>query len=365
MAGNKNKGGTVLIVILAIIAVLFILNGKSTFLGAAVNQGGTSDIERELSADTAYAGDEITVKYHVTIGSNTECGAGQESICNDFFVIDDQIPQEVTVLDYPQPICDLVAGSPQRMVCIVLQDAQSQTIEYTVQMPATQQEVVFSGTFMIQGDESVNSLHGDGLIQVSEAGACTPDWDCTAYGDWTTPSKSCGVRTRTCTDLNDCGTTIGKPQEIDTSSCPDAECGNNQAETGEVCDGTDLNGLNCATLGDFSGGSLACLPNCAAYDTASCVPNEGTGGGDKGACVSDWVCEDWTSCLDGEQTRTCRDKNLCYNPTNVPDQSIPCESGAKAFDPTWIYIIIGGVVVYLLAQSNGKKKKNSSKRRRK
>lgn len=363
MAGKNNKNLGIIIVF-AFIAIMFIVSKNGTFLGAAVGQGGTSEIERELSTSTAFAGDQVEVSYHITVGPDTECGAGEESTCNDFYVIDDQIPQEVTVLDISSPICELVSGSPQRMVCMKLQDATSTTLSYTIQMPATQQQVIFSGTYMIQGDESVNSLHGDGIIDVQEEGGCMPDWECTAYGDWTIPSKVCGTRTRICSDLNNCGTNVGKPQEIDTSACPDSVCDNNQAEVGEVCDGTDLNGLNCAALGDFSGGILACLPNCGGYDTASCIPTTSGSGGDKGSCVSNWECEEWTSCIDGKQTRTCRDKELCYNPTNTPDQEIPCSSGAKSFDPKLIYGILIAVVLYLMSQSGGKKKKSSIKRRR-
>jgi hypothetical protein len=53
-----------------------------------------------------------------------------------------------------------------------------------------------------------------------------------------------------------------------------AVCGNNVKETGEVCDGTDLNGQTCVSQG-FSGGTLACSSGCGSFDTSSCT----TGGG--------------------------------------------------------------------------------------
>ena len=45
------------------------------------------------------------------------------------------------------------------------------------------------------------------------APSCTPNWDCSA---WSNPENSCG--TRTCTDLNSCGTSSGKPAE--SLACP-------------------------------------------------------------------------------------------------------------------------------------------------
>jgi cysteine-rich repeat protein len=70
----------------------------------------------------------------------------------------------------------------------------------------------------------------------------------------------------------------------DTSQCT-ASCGNNVAETGEQCDGTDKNGATCATFG-YSGGTLACFPstspNACEFDvsgcTATCGNNEAESG---------------------------------------------------------------------------------------
>jgi hypothetical protein len=45
-----------------------------------------------------------------------------------------------------------------------------------------------------------------------EVKTCVPNWNC---GSWTECSKS-GTQTRTCTDSNNCGTTLGKPSETQT-----------------------------------------------------------------------------------------------------------------------------------------------------
>ncbi|MBU1198458.1 MAG: DUF4215 domain-containing protein [Nanoarchaeota archaeon] len=51
--------------------------------------------------------------------------------------------------------------------------------------------------------------------------------------------------------------------------CKSEDCGNNRVEVGEVCDGTDLNGKNCDTIGDFTGGTLGCKDNCG-FNTSKC-----------------------------------------------------------------------------------------------
>lgn len=55
-----------------------------------------------------------------------------------------------------------------------------------------------------------------------------------------------------------------------TTGGPAITCGNNIKETGEVCDGTDLNSQTCATQG-FTSGPLSCAANCNSFVTSSCV----------------------------------------------------------------------------------------------
>lgn len=47
---------------------------------------------------------------------------------------------------------------------------------------------------------------------------CTPDWNCTDWSEW----SDCDMtqsRTRYCSDLNSCGTTVDKPDEIESKDC--------------------------------------------------------------------------------------------------------------------------------------------------
>lgn len=58
-------------------------------------------------------------------------------------------------------------------------------------------------------------------------------------------------------------------------------CGNGVADEGEICDGQDLRGSTCASLGFTGGGTLACRPSCDYFDTRSCatVCGDGLAGG--------------------------------------------------------------------------------------
>lgn len=61
-----------------------------------------------------------------------------------------------------------------------------------------------------------------------------------------------------------------------SGSVPTGICGNAIAEQGEQCDGSDLFGNTCATVGkDFNAGTLACTKSCL-FDTAGCTVVEGS-----------------------------------------------------------------------------------------
>ena len=67
---------------------------------------------------------------------------------------------------------------------------------------------------------------------------------------------------------------------FDTSGCSrQAECGNGIVEGGEQCDGNNLGGKTCASIGmGFSGGTLACNPDCT-WNTTGCTQQEQCGNG--------------------------------------------------------------------------------------
>ncbi len=46
------------------------------------------------------------------------------------------------------------------------------------------------------------------------------------------------------------------------------------------------------------------------------------------SCTPDWQCNDWTDCVNGQQTRTCTDNNSCGVTTGKPVESQSCTSGS-------------------------------------
>src|SRR5262249_30629872 len=49
-------------------------------------------------------------------------------------------------------------------------------------------------------------------------------------------------------------------------------CGDNHADPGEICDGSDLRGVTCETVAaGFKSGTLSCNATCTAYVTTACA----------------------------------------------------------------------------------------------
>lgn len=67
---------------------------------------------------------------------------------------------------------------------------------------------------------------------------------------------------------------------VNVTATVDPVCGNGVLESGEQCDGSNLNGKSCSTQG-FSGGTLSCNSNCT-FNTSACTSGSGGGGGGGG-----------------------------------------------------------------------------------
>lgn len=58
----------------------------------------------------------------------------------------------------------------------------------------------------------------------------------------------------------------------DTSGCVSPGCGDAVLDNGELCDGANLDGQDCTTVGGgFRGGALACNATCDGWDTTGCL----------------------------------------------------------------------------------------------
>lgn len=120
-------------------------------------------------------------------------------------------------------------------------------------------------TLSCEAPTSSEPTCGDGIIQPSEVcdGDNLNNNTCSSYDGFIDGQLSC----------DQC--------EYDKSACePKPEtivCGNEDAERGESCDGTDLNGVTCTTWPGFTGGDISCTPAGAdaecTFDTTACTSN--------------------------------------------------------------------------------------------
>ena len=145
---------------------------------------------------------------------------------------------------------------------------------------------------------------GDGIHQRGE------QCDCGGAGSACSPAQ---LADQSCTTLsaptggNYSGGTLGCTAQcaFDESGC--TACGDGTIDPGETCDGANLGGQTCISMG-FDTGTLACAPNCT-FNTGGCV---------------DYFCGNGT-CDPGEDSCSCGsdcpdDPNSC---------AIPCECGSS------------------------------------
>jgi pimeloyl-ACP methyl ester carboxylesterase len=92
----------------------------------------------------------------------------------------------------------------------------------------------------------------------------------------------------------DCGTLAcnGSCDGFDTSGCALEICGNDTIECSEACDGAQLDGQDCISRG-YAGGVLACNVDCGGFDESGCTLAEVCG---DGWCAGAAAGEDCASC---------------------------------------------------------------------
>ena len=151
---------------------------------------------------------------------------------------------------------------------------------------------------------------------VVENVTCTEDWSCVDWGDCVNETQP-----RTCTDINDCGTDVDKPEESQSCVVENVTC----TEDWSCVDwGACDNEVQTRTCTDVSTCSTELeKPNI----TQSCVVENVT-------CTEDWSCDGWDDCSSETQTRTCTDTNDCGTEVDKPDESQTCTVEEETTDDT-------------------------------
>lgn len=89
-----------------------------------------------------------------------------------------------------------------------------------------------------------------------------------------TDGNTSGVGTGSATGMTGAdGTTTDPTPETTTGA--NGNCGNGVIDAGEQCDGGDLQGFDCNSLG-LNGGTLACDAVMCTFDTSMCGTDSGT-----------------------------------------------------------------------------------------
>lgn len=159
-----------------------------------------------------------------------------------------------------------------------------------------------------------NSVCGDGVVDANEVcdGDTGLEETCNSLGYWGGGTLSCrvdcsGFVTVSCDQSQRCGNGVQEGEEacdggdlggescvtlgylggtlacedcswLDDSGCAGvAQCGDGVTEGTEVCDGSDLRGAQCGDAGFSGGGTLGCQAQCQGWDVAHCVGGCGNG----------------------------------------------------------------------------------------
>jgi hypothetical protein len=154
-------------------------------------------------------------------------------------------------------------------------------------------------------------------------------------------------------------TSGGETSDAEATSANDADsdpaessggapvCGDDTKDPTEPCDGTDVGAQTCAGLG-LGGGTLGCLPDCSDFDTAGCMAvamcgnatKEGTeqcDGADLGgqSCATLGFDMGVLACTATCQFDTAGCSNMVCAPEFMPCDGVPCCEGlfCYPFDP--------------------------------
>jgi len=222
---------------------------------------------------------------------------------------------DVTVIDADTGATSLTKPSP-----ITILNAYGETEWYAEnnnpgQTPADVKwygESIKDSILMKTGNLNVSggtSFCGDGAINGGEQCDATAN---PMFGDGSDTCEDFGLTGGPSLDCFDPGTT--NECTIDTTGCngDSGDCGDGNINPGETCDGTNMSGLTCEDVDEFTGGTLGCYPpldaNECTLNVSGCVGSSGGYCGD-GIQNIDEACDDGGRC--GTTSNYCTSDDDC------------------------------------------------------
>src|SRR3989344_8522646 len=94
-------------------------------------------------------------------------------------------------------------------------------------------------------------------------------------------------------------------------------CNNNIKETGEVCDGTDLDNKQCTSFSGYTGGTLKCKSDCSGFDFSQCTSTTPSTTGNT-----------YYVATNGNDGNTCEQSKNINTPRRSISAGISCLSGS-------------------------------------
>lgn len=222
-----------------------------------------------------------------------------------------------------------------------LKDAGKNPEPVLIEVRALTQKMITTGDSIIEdetisiGSQRLDSLLGKlslgasvvaGLVSLPSAYAqedkvCTESWSC---NDWS-ECKQNGKKTRSCSDVNNCGTVKDKPDESRSctyipSKCMESwACGDwNECSPGGTQTRSCSDSNKCGTVENRPLEIQSCT-------YISPQPPPQTPPSQPQQCSANWICGGWTECsAEGKQTRSCSDSNKCGTTDNRPTDVQSC-----------------------------------------
>lgn len=235
-------------------------SGENCVSGTCVLSGEGGEVERALPI-TAQTDEEVSITL-TAIGTTGSY----------FAIVRDNIPSGWTYISGGQLEGTQVKG--------ILSTLTGSSLTYILKSPSSADTSTFTGTYQYTDDVNPVTILGDTQIAISSE--CTSDWSCTDWSPIICPA-SC-EQTRICTDTNNCGTVVNKPDE--TQPCTGGSCG-------VTCECTTYAPAECGT-GVYEGQrrfTRSCTPS--GCDTEEQYVDDAT-------CIVGDECEFYQTLKDGE-----------------------------------------------------------------